>query len=146
MEDNNKVKENNIRDCLNYRLVILVIIPVAVSIGLVYQISMQSGYNGHPDEYAHLDAIYYFRNHWWPPDLNADGIVYSGYGWSRLYDGELVYLLYGKLIRVSETFEARLTSNENGLPETDNSGKGCGDLITTYRRYRPLNVWLYLIT
>ena len=45
----------------------------------------------------HLDAFCYFEQHWWPPALNSDGLLYSPDGWSRVYNGEAVYLLYGKL-------------------------------------------------
>lgn len=59
--------------------------------------------NAHPDELIHVDAFKYFEHHFWPPDVNADGIYYSPYGWSRVYTGELVYVLYGTLGRALKT-------------------------------------------
>jgi hypothetical protein len=158
MEDKIGTMKLKIQSDFAFRQVLLALIPVAISVFLVYQIAMKSGYNVHPDEYAHLDAVCYYESHWWPPEVNSDGIVYSGYGWSRLYDGELVYLLYGKLIRFKDTIQYRLSSSVFEFPEIEDTEghvlylpaafkeDDCGLIITTYPKYRPLNVWLYLFT
>ncbi len=59
------------------------------------RIATQTVFRSHPDEAAHVDAFCYFQGRWWPPDLNTGGLLYSGYGWSRVYTGEVVYIVYG---------------------------------------------------
>jgi hypothetical protein len=71
-------------------------------------IALRTRYNAHPDEYMHADAIAYFEHHWWPPDLNADGLSYDPTGSSRVYYGEIVYLLYGRLAAILRAPEQRL--------------------------------------
>ena len=66
--------------------------------GVVYQTNPCS----HPDSRYHLYGFSYFENHWWPPDLNSDDLVYSPYGNSRVYSGEIVYLVYGKLTALAK--------------------------------------------
>src|SRR5438876_4169603 len=51
----------------------------------------------HPDEDVHVDSFRWFQTHWTPPELNAPELHYSGMGWSRVYTGEIVYPIYGKL-------------------------------------------------
>lgn len=60
-------------------------------------IAIQTTFNRHPDELVHVDAFCYFRTHAWPPPPNAEGLVYGPDGISRVYYGELVYWLWGRL-------------------------------------------------
>jgi len=64
---------------------------------LCIRIATQTPYNAHPDEYSHLDAFHYFESNWWPPKLGTDEVVYSWYGVSHVYTGEIVYLVFGKI-------------------------------------------------
>lgn len=70
--------------------------PVALLAALLIAFSTQI--NRHPDEILHLDAIRYYAEHWLPPPLNADGLVYGPDGWSRVHNGELVYWCYGRAV------------------------------------------------
>lgn len=56
-----------------------------------------TGFDRHPDERAHFEAFEYFKIHWWPADIGTEGIYHSDRGWSRVYNGEIAYLLYGKM-------------------------------------------------
>ena len=140
------------------RRYLLLLIPIAISMFMVYQIARRGGFNVHPDEYAHIDAICYYETHWWMPNVNSDGIIYSGYGWNRLYDGEFVYLLYGKLALLNRAVD-RLSSIEVSDPPAllravENlffsarvlGSTVCENQIEIYSNYRMFNVWLYLIT
>ncbi|RME61138.1 MAG: DUF2142 domain-containing protein [Caldilineae bacterium] len=60
-------------------------------------IALNTGYGLHPDERLHVAAFRYFETHWWPPELGADELVYSPDGTSRVFFGEVVYLVYGKM-------------------------------------------------
>ncbi len=73
--------------------ILLWVVPVV----LAATMAAQSRFDRHPDEYAHLDGYRYFSEHTWPPNLNADGIVYSHYGWSRVYTGQIAYWVGGRL-------------------------------------------------
>jgi hypothetical protein len=53
----------------------------------------------HPDERLHVEAFRYFAEHAWPPDLNADGLVYDPYGTSKVYAREIAYTLLGPVGR-----------------------------------------------
>ncbi len=57
-------------------------------------------YDVHSDEANHLDAFYYYEDHWLPAKAGSPGIYYSLYGVSRIMTGELVYPLYGKIGRL----------------------------------------------
>jgi hypothetical protein len=72
-----------------------------VAMGITcYGIVFQTNQCTHPDSRYHLYAFTYFEDHWWPPDVNSDDLVYSPYGASRVYSGETVYLIYGKIIHL----------------------------------------------
>jgi len=73
------------------------VLAVALVLVLATGIAARTRYGAHPDERVHVGGFNYFEQHWWPPDYGSDEVVYSGYGWSRVYTGELVYLIYGKL-------------------------------------------------
>jgi hypothetical protein len=81
------------------RTLVLFVSPVLVAISLFLgsRIALHTASGAHPDEWGHLDAFCYFGTHWWPPPLNVEGLLYSPDGWSRVYNGEVVYLVYGKL-------------------------------------------------
>jgi len=81
------------------RLVTLALL-IGVSVFTASTIARVTNYAIHPDETEHADAFCYYASHVWPPDLNVDGLIYSMSGWSRVYNSELVYLIYGRAIRV----------------------------------------------
>lgn len=99
---------------------------ILVAVALACAIALQTCYRAHPDEYWHVDAFRYFDNHWWPPDLGFDGLIYSPDGWSRVYNGEIVYIIYGKLGKMIQIF---------WKPEEG-----------PYLIYRLINVILFLLT
>lgn len=78
------------------RILFWAAIPFALAATLWIAFSTQI--NRHPDEILHLDAVRHFADHWLPPDLNADELVYGPGGWSRVHNGEIVYWLYGRLV------------------------------------------------
>jgi hypothetical protein len=132
---------------------------IGLAVLTAFQIARQTAFNVHPDEFVHADAFCYFENHWWPPDLNSDGLVYSPYGWSRVYSGELVYLLYGRLSRLIRSVSPGEISAAPapGTPvgeQKDQANLPPGlNLKTCQNRaednaliYRLLNVLLYLVT
>jgi hypothetical protein len=109
---------------------------VAVAVVTAFQIARGTGYNVHPDEFVHVDAFCYFETHWWPPALDSDELAYSPYGWSRVYDGEIVYLIYGRLGGLVQSI----------IPGSA-AGAGCQARAPGIAWiYRSFNVILYLIT
>jgi len=78
------------------------IILILVAVALATTIAVKTHYRAHPDEYYHVDAFRYFEDNWWPPDLGSDEVIYSPQGWSRVYTGEIVYIVYGKLGQIIE--------------------------------------------
>ena len=123
------------------------------------KIALDTRFNVHPDEYVHADAFCYFERHWWPPELNSSEVVYSPQGWSRVYDGELVYLVYGRIARLihpivgpvldavqqsawSERFASVREVRRVFLPLISGA-HGCP---FEYQVYRLLNVFLYAVT
>ena len=79
------------------RAIRLCLVLTALTALIAARIALTTPFDHPPDEFVHLDAFHYFETNWWPPDLNADGLIYSPAGWSRVYTGELVYLVYGKI-------------------------------------------------
>jgi len=81
-----------VRD-LQYVQVFLAIIFILITL-----MATTSAENTHPDEYVHLDATRYYRNHWLPPHVDSPEIrhTYSVYGFSRLNTDEMSYLLTAK--------------------------------------------------
>jgi hypothetical protein len=102
------------------------LVLILVAIILVSMISIVTRNNAHPDEHVHIDAFHYFEDNWWPPDLGSDKVIYSRYGWSRVYTGEIVYIIYGKLGKIIKS----LFNQEADF----------------YIIYRFLNVSLFLLT
>lgn len=72
---------------------LLVLLP-AFAAGFIAHIT---AFNAHPDEAIHIDAFEYYRTHWLRPEPGSPLVAYSAYGWSRVYTGEVVYFLYGKI-------------------------------------------------
>ncbi|HEY1684139.1 MAG TPA: hypothetical protein VGG19_05210, partial [Tepidisphaeraceae bacterium] len=70
---------------------LLILFPVVVA-GSIARVTI---FNAHPDEYVHVDAFEYYRTHWLRPEPKSQLVYYSLYGWSRVYTGEIVYILYG---------------------------------------------------
>lgn len=95
-------------------------------------IALQTKPNVHPDELVHVDAFRFFEDHWWPPPLGSDEVIYSLAGWSRVYEGEVVYLIYGKIGRLVYLL-ARPPAEAEAL-------------ALAYQTYRFLNVLLYGLT
>lgn len=77
---------------------------IAIAVVVTGLIAIGTHYRAHPDEYYHVDAFQYFEEDWWPPDLNSNAVIYSPQGWSRVYTGEIVYLLLGAVSRVVQSF------------------------------------------
>ncbi len=131
---------------------LLICVPFFLSLQIVFQTRT----NSHPDEADHARAFCYFESAWWPPDLNSDVLGYSVYGWNRVYEGELVYIVYGRIsafIRSGLEWILRATEKLTSIDLASlryrillapglNSPK-CSYLIQTYRL---LNSVLYLIT
>ena len=68
---------------------------------LAATIALRTTSNMHPDELIHGDAFCYFQNHVWPPPPNLASLRYSPDGMSRVYNGEIVYWLWGALAQCS---------------------------------------------
>ncbi len=62
--------------------------------------------NIHPDEYVHVAASSYYKDHWLPPRVDAELIrqTYSIYGVSRLNSHEISYFFSGKFMRLMTPF------------------------------------------
>lgn len=73
---------------------------------LVLTMAAVSRQNAHPDEYVHLQAADYYTDNWLPPRVDDPAIeqTYSVYGVSRLNNGEIYYLLVGKLAKLVQAF------------------------------------------
>lgn len=73
------------------------LIAILMSTVVILHIALTTEGYSHPDEIMHVDAMCYFESNWWPPSLDDDRLQYSPDGWSRVYNGELVYWIYGKI-------------------------------------------------
>lgn len=84
-------------------------VPVLLAMVFVLVVVMAgiSKQNAHPDEYVHLQAADYYREHWLPPAIDDPAIAstYSVYGISRLNNGEIYYLFAGKLAQLASAFQ-----------------------------------------
>ncbi len=69
---------------------------LCVAVGLALRVALQSPLDWHPDEIMHRDAMIWFHGHAGVPALDTDGLEYSPDGWSRVWNGELVYPLVGR--------------------------------------------------
>ncbi|MBK8049260.1 MAG: DUF2142 domain-containing protein [Anaerolineales bacterium] len=107
----------------------------------------------HPDEALHVNAFCYFEAAWWPPALNDDHLLYSAYGWSRVYSGEIVYLVYGKLMAMLEGVGLS-GSRSPGLAQMSNASNrvylpyvsGPAWCVKPVAGYRYISVALYALT
>uniref|UniRef100_UPI0040567A93 hypothetical protein n=1 Tax=Candidatus Electronema sp. TaxID=2698783 RepID=UPI0040567A93 len=70
-------------------------------LALILVMAAISDYNTHPDEFVHVAAAEYYKEHSLPPKVGDPAIAhtYSMYGVSRLHSGEIYYLLAGKFLR-----------------------------------------------
>lgn len=75
-------------------------------LALIVVMASISKYNQHPDEFVHVYAAEYYQNHLLPPEIGSPEIrhTYSPYGVSRLFSGEIVYLLAGKFMELFAPF------------------------------------------
>ncbi|HEY1686871.1 MAG TPA: hypothetical protein VGG19_19070 [Tepidisphaeraceae bacterium] len=73
---------------------LVIIIPAVILAGIIVHVASE---RVQPDENMHLDAFAFFQTHWTRPEPDSDEVYYSPMGWSRVYTGEMVYLLYGKI-------------------------------------------------
>jgi hypothetical protein len=105
---------------------------IVIAVILASEIALQTRFDAHPDEYLHQDAFQYFEDKWWPPDLGSDEVVYSKWGNSRVYDAEIVYLIYGKFGKV-----LMFIRDPGGEIESER---------TSLLAHRLLNVGLFLVT
>jgi hypothetical protein len=69
---------------------------LCVALILAARVALLSPMNWHPDEAGHLNAMVWFYGHPGVPPLDTDGLLYSPDGWSRVWNGEFVYLLVGR--------------------------------------------------
>jgi hypothetical protein len=73
------------------------IFVIVVAVLLAAMIAHTSKLYAHPDEDMHIEAFQWFESHWTPPELGSSEVRYSPMGWSRVFTGEIVYPVYGKL-------------------------------------------------
>ncbi|HEY1685396.1 MAG TPA: DUF2142 domain-containing protein [Tepidisphaeraceae bacterium] len=78
--------------CVALLRTLIVIAPVV----LAFLIARNTRDNSHCDEYVHINAFEYFQTHWQRPPIGSDQVLYSVNGISRVYNGEIVYLIFGK--------------------------------------------------
>jgi len=88
-----------------------VVVMLSMILVLVVIMASISKRNAHPDEYVHLAATAYYQDHWLPPDVEDEAIknTYSVYGMSRLNNGEIYYLLAGKVSTLFSVFNLEKT-------------------------------------
>lgn len=135
-----------------HRLYPLLYLLVLTTGALAIWLATTTRPNAHPDENIHVDAFCYFEQHAWPPPLNRDGLRYSPDGWSRVYSGEAVYILYGQLGRVLKP----LIGEGGLLHPTPRLADGpriylplladSSTCVLDYRLYRLLNSLLWIAT
>ncbi len=105
---------------------------ILIAVGLAAWVALQSTPNVHPDELAHIDAFHYYETAWWPPAVGDARLYYDGYGWSRVFYGETVYWIYGRLATAFGLATPAYTFSTLAQP--------------TFRVYRLLNVALWALT
>jgi hypothetical protein len=106
-------------------LVLLRTLLLAPAVVFAAMIACHSAPDAHPDENMHVDAFRFFETHRTRPALNSDDLLYSPMGQSRVYTGEIVYPLYGRLGHLAHL----------RYPDLD-----------PYLLYRSLNVFLLAVT
>ncbi len=75
---------------------------LTVVLTLAFTMAIISERNVHPDEYVHIAASQYYKDHWFPPVIGDEKVAntYSVYGVSRLNTSEISYLVCGKFARI----------------------------------------------
>ncbi len=75
-------------------------------LALIIVMAAISKYNQHPDEFVHIHAAEYYRDHTLPPKVGSPEIrnTYSPYGISRLDSGEIAYFFAGKFLKLLKPF------------------------------------------
>lgn len=88
----------------NYRFVVILL---GIALGLSLVMAAISGSNQHPDEGVHVQAAEYYINHLLPPKVGDPEVAatHSQYGVSRLYSGEIAYLVAGKFAALVEPLQ-----------------------------------------
>lgn len=88
---------------INLRFVPVLLFGVWLLIITMAAISKE---NSHPDEYVHMSAITFYQDHWVPPVIDDPAIrhTFSAYGVSRLNNGEIYYLIAGKVYSFVQIF------------------------------------------
>ncbi len=87
-----------------YRFILFAMLIITALTAVMAGISV---YNTHPDERVHCDAAKFYIDNTLPPavgDPRAEG-TYSPYGYSRLYSGELAYIVAGKFAKLVEPLD-----------------------------------------
>jgi len=86
-------------------------VPYALTIVLALIVAMAaiSRNNAHPDEFVHMLAALYYKQHVLPPELCAPDTIhtYSPYGASRLNTDEIAYNLAGKFAILMDVLPLR---------------------------------------
>ncbi len=87
----------------------LAFIPVfaVFALALTFVMAAISAFNTHPDEFVHVAAGVYYRDHTLPPRIADPAILhtYSPYGVSRLHSNEMYYPLAGKYLHFLNPFQ-----------------------------------------
>ena len=80
---------------------------LAITLALVLVMACITRKDVHPDEYVHLNAASYYKNHSLPPVVDDPSIynTYSIYGVSRLNSYEVSYFFNGKLAKLLASLE-----------------------------------------
>lgn len=105
---------------------------ILIAIIITTLIALRSEPGTHPDEALHVDAFTYFETHWWPADLGSEEVFHGPFGRSRIYEGEIAYLIFAKLSPLIRVF----------IPNKSAAPKNAVDYYT----YRMMNVLLLLGT
>jgi len=105
---------------------------ILIASAIATWMALQSAPNVHPDELAHIDAFHYYETAWWPPAAGDERLYYDGYGMSRVFYGEMVYWVYG---RIAAAFGLHTRASAPGNLQ-----------MQTFRVYRLFNVALWAIT
>lgn len=126
--------------------VVWVLLRVGLVVAAVFMagsIAWNSRPTVHPDEMMHVDAFRYFETAWGRPAPGSDLVRYSNYGWSRVFTGEVVYEVYGKIGRV---VKAVYSPAQGWADVFALQAYRQGEAQAVYRLYRLINVGLLAVT
>lgn len=73
---------------------------ILIAVVFTTTIAVTTKLNVHPDEIYHISTFDYYRNHWLPPAFGEETTLISVFGTPRIYNGEIVYLIYSKPARI----------------------------------------------